>query len=293
MEYTLKNEFYEATGSTLGSELTSLKNKYGRELLWHNPETSGWQRHAPLLFPFCGRLKDSEFIYRGKAYPMTIHGFASTTEFTVKAVSEREIVLVMKSDEITREIFPFDFLFTAVYSLEGDRVNLKVTVENTGSEILPYVFGWHPGFNLPTEDGQDINDYAVKLDGRSEVKRILFKSDLSIPSTEVSYPLQNGEYRLSEKEIYEVDTMVFRNVGTKVKLYAEGHPFLLDMSWSDNLDVLCIWKMPKSDAKYICLEPWTHHTARGERSNDIDVRPMIRLESGKSESYEYTLKFSF
>ena len=293
MEYTLKNEFYEATVSTLGAELTSLKNKDGRELLWHNPETSGWQRHAPLLFPFCGRLKDSEFIYRGKAYPMTIHGFASTTEFTVKAVSEREIVLVMKSDEITREIFPFDFLFTAVYSLEGDRVNLKVTVENTGSEILPYVFGWHPGFNLPTEDGQDINDYAVKLDGRSEVKRILFKSDLSIPSTEVSYPLQNGEYRLSEKEIYEVDTMVFRNVGTKVKLYAEGHPFLLDMSWSDNLDVLCIWKMPKSDAKYICLEPWTHHTARGERSNDIEVRPMIRLESGKSESYEYTLKFSF
>ena len=293
MEYTLKNEFYEATVSTLGAELTSLKNKDGRELLWHNPETSGWQRHAPLLFPFCGRLKDSEFIYRGKAYPMTIHGFASTTEFTVKAVSEREIVLVMKSDEITREIFPFDFLFTAVYSLEGDRVNLKVTVENTGSEILPYVFGWHPGFNLPTENGQDINDYAVKLDGRSEVKRILFKSDLSIPSTEVSYPLQNGEYRLSEKEIYEVDTMVFRNVGTKVKLYAEGHPFLLDMSWSDNLDVLCIWKMPKSDAKYICLEPWTHHTARGERSNDIEVRPMIRLESGKSESYEYTLKFSF
>ena len=293
MNYTLKNEFYEATLSTLGAELTSLKNKDGRELLWQNPEASGWQSHAPLLFPFCGRLKDSEFIYKGKAYPMTIHGFASSTEFTAKKVSEKEIVLVMKSDEKTREKFPFDFLFTAVYTLDGNRVNLKVTVENTGTEILPYVFGWHPGFNLPTDNGQDINDYRVKFKDKSEVKRVLFTGDLSVPSTVVDYPLSDGEYRLSEEEIYKVDTMVFKEVGTGVKLYAEGHPFSLDMTWTDNLPVLCIWKMPKSEAKYICLEPWTHHTARGERSNDIESRPMIRLESGKSESYEYTLKFSF
>lgn len=293
MNYTLKNQFYEATVSTLGAELISLKNKDGKELLWHNPETVGWQRHAPLLFPFCGRLKDSEFIYRGKAYPMTIHGFASTTEFIPEKVSETEISLVMKSNGETKAVFPFDFIFTATYTLDGDRVNLKVKIENSGEEILPYVFGWHPGFNLPTEDGQDINDYAVKFDGRNEVKRVLFQSDLSIPSTVVDYPLTNGEYKLSEEEIYKVDTMVFKEVGSKVKLYAEGHPFALDMTWSDNLDVLCIWKMPKSEAKYICLEPWTHHTARGERSNDIEVRPMIRLESGKSETYSYSLKFRF
>ena len=293
MNFILKNDFYEATVSSLGAELVSLKNKNGAELLWQNPETVGWQRHAPLLFPFCGRLKDSEFIYRGKAYPMTIHGFASTTEFTAEKISETEITLVMKSDEKTREIFPFDFLFSATYSLDGERINLSVKIENTGRDILPYVFGWHPGFNLPTDNGQDINDYAVKFRDKNEVKRILFKSDLSIPSTEVDYPLSNGEYKLCEEEIYKVDTMVFREVGTAVTLYAEGHPFALDMSWSDNLDVLCIWKMPKSEAKYICLEPWTHHTARGERSNDIDVRPMIRLESGKSETYEYSLKFRF
>ena len=293
MNYTLKNDFYEATVSSLGAELVSLKNENGTELLWHNPEASGWQRHAPLLFPFCGRLKDSEFIYRGKAYPMTIHGFASTTEFIPEKVSETEISFVMKSNDETRAIYPFDFTFTATYTLDGDKVNLKVKIENVGEETLPYVFGWHPGFNLPIENGQDINDYAVKFKDKNEVKRVLFQSDLSIPSMVVDYPLTNGEYKLSEEEIYKVDTMVFKEVGTGVKLYADGHPFLLDMSWSDNLDVLCIWKMPKSEAKYICLEPWTHHTARGERSNDIDVRPMIRLESGKSETYSYSLKFSF
>ena len=293
MNYILKNEFYEATVSSLGAELISLKSKDGKELLWHNPEANGWQRHAPLLFPFCGRLKDSEFIYKGKAYPMAIHGFASTTEFALVNRSDSEITLSMSSNEETKAIFPFDFLFTATYTLDFDKINLSVTVKNTGKEVLPYVFGWHPGFNLPTENGQDINDYAVKFSGKSEVKRVLFQGDLSIPSTVVDYPLTNGEYKLSEEEIYKVDTMVFKEVGTKVKLYAEGHPFALDMSWTDNLDVLCIWKMPKSEAKYICLEPWTHHTARGERSNDIEVRPMIRLEGGKSENYEYSLKFSF
>ena len=293
MNYTLKNEFYEATVSSLGAELVSLKNKDGRELLWHNPDTVGWQRHAPLLFPFCGRLKDSEFIYNGKAYPMTIHGFASTTEFNLIKSSDTEVILSMRSTEQTREIFPFDFLFTAAYTLDGDKLDLKVTIENTGKDTLPYVFGWHPGFNLPTEDGQDINDYRVKFKDKSEVKRVLFTGDLSIPSTVVDYPLSDGEYRLSEEEIYKVDTMVFKEVGTGVKLYAEGHPFSLDMSWTDNLPVLCIWKMPKSEAKYICLEPWTHPTARGERSNDIGVRPMIRLDGGASESYSYSLKFSF
>ena len=58
MNYTLKNELYEMTVSTLGAEMVSLKSKSGRELLWQNTLGEGWSNHAPLLFPFCGRLKD-------------------------------------------------------------------------------------------------------------------------------------------------------------------------------------------------------------------------------------------
>ena len=294
MEFIIKNAFYEATVSTYGAELISLKNADGRELLWQNNLGEGWNNHAPLLFPFCGRLKDKEFIKDGKAYPMKIHGFANVSEFDVSEKSDESVTLTLSANEETRAIFPYGFKLSAVYTLSGDKLTLKVTVENTGDEILPFVFGWHPGFNLPTEDGQDINDYAVKfMSERSELSRAVFTSDLTVPGRFEPYPIENSEYKLCEDEIYARDTMVFRDTGSDVKLYAKGHPFELNMSWSDNLPVLCIWKMPKNDAKYICIEPWTHSTARGERSNDIDVRPMIRLGCGESEDFKYSLQFKF
>lgn len=293
MEFIIKNAFYEATVSSTGAELISLKNADGRELLWQNTLGEGWNNHAPILFPFCGRLKDKEFIKNGKAYPMKIHGFANVSEFAVSEKSEGRIALTLTSSKETRAIYPYDFSLSAIYELTGDTLTFTAKVENTGSEVLPFVFGWHPGFFLPTEDGQDINDYAVKFSERNELSRAVFTSDLTVPGRFEPYPIENSEYKLCEDEIYARDTMVFRDTGSEATLYAKGHPFALNMTWSENLPVLCIWKMPRNDAKYICLEPWTHSTARGERSNDIDVRPMIRLGSGESESFKYTLQFKF
>ena len=293
MIYTLKNEFYELSVDTLGAEMVSLKNADGKELLWQNNLGTGWANHAPLLFPFCGRLKDGEYLYKGQAFPMKIHGFAMRSEFSLFEMDEKKLVFLLSSNEETREIYPFDFKFYAVYSLSGDKITLKVRVENTGSEPLPYMFGWHPGFMLPSDEGQDIEDYAVKFDNKNEVTRVHFTSDLMVPGRLLPFETPNSEYKLNEEDIYSHDTVVLRDVGTSVTLKADGHPFELKMSWTDNLPVLCIWKMPRNEAKYICLEPWSHTTARGEGCNDIEVRPMNRLGAGASHEYEYTLKFSF
>jgi len=292
MIYTLKNDFYTLSVDTLGAELISIKSALGRELLWQNTSGSGWSSHAPLLFPFCGRLKDEQFLYKGQAYPMKIHGFASRVGFSLVENTDSRLVFLLESDEETKKIYPFDFRFFATYTLDKDKIILSVRIENTGDKVMPYVFGWHPGFMLPTEDGQDINDYSVKFDNKSEITRVLFTKDLTVPGTLVSYPTPKSEYKLCEEEIYKHDTMVFRDAGYGVRLTADGHPYELKMTWSDNLPVLCIWKMPRNEAKYICIEPWTHTTARGEGCNDIEVRPMNRLECGGCDTYEYTLKFT-
>ena len=87
--------------------------------------------------------------------------------------------------------------------------------------------------------------------------------------------------------------MIFKDTGGKVTLSAKGRPFSLDMTWTDNLPVLCLWKSEFNDAKFICIEPWTHDTVRGERSNHWEEREAYRLNPGESEKFEYTLKFSF
>lgn len=292
MNYTLKNSFYEITVSSLGAELISIKSASGRELLWQNNLGEGWANHAPLLFPFCGRQKDEEYFYKGKSFPMKIHGFAMRQEFELYEKDGEKLVLLLRSDEKTREIYPFDFSFFAEYALSGDKITLSVRIENTGNEVMPYMFGWHPGFALPTEAGQDIGDYTVKFDGKEEVTRVHFTRDLSVPARLLPFATPNSEYKLDEEDIYSHDTVVLRDTGSSVRLKADGYPYELSMSWSETLPVLCIWKMPRNDAKFVCIEPWTHTTARGEGCNDIEVRPMNRLECGKADTYEYTLKFT-
>ncbi len=291
MNYVLKNEFYEITLSEVGAEMISIKNADGKELLWQCREDSIWKDHAPLLFPFCGRLKDKIYYYKGKSYPMTIHGFVSSCEFELCEKSDTHIVLVLKSNESTREIYPFDFALLAAYTLSEDRITFKATVENTGDEELIYSFGWHPGFNLPCEDGQDITDYSVKFKDKKELIRVKSYADYTIPSELIPYAVENSEYRFCESELY--DTVVLREAGHEVRLTADGYPFALDMSWSENLPLLCIWKSNSHEEKFVCIEPWSHGAARGERSNELEARPMYRLKRGEKEAFEYMLKFKF
>ena len=70
MDYQLKNNFLTVTLSDKGAEIQSVKDvNSGREYMWQaDPEI--WGRHAPILFPVVGRLKDDQYTYDGKTYHM-------------------------------------------------------------------------------------------------------------------------------------------------------------------------------------------------------------------------------
>ena len=293
MNYVLKNEYYTMTVSTLGAEMISLKNKSDKELLWQNPDGKYWGDHAPILFPLCGAIKDKKAFYKGVAYDINMHGFALTSEFELIEKNDSDLTLSLKSSEETKKAYPFDFTLTVRYSLEGEKVVFSATVKNDGEDILPFSFGWHPGFNLPCDSKTDIEDYAVKFDNKEEVTWVHFYFDFDTPNEYLPYKTPGSKYQFCEEEIYKYDTMIFKDMGNRITLAAEGRPFSLDMTWTDNLPVLCIWKSEYNDAKFICIEPWTHDTLRGEMSNHWEERDAHRLNPGENERFEYTLKFSF
>ncbi len=293
MNHIIKNEYYTLTFSTRGAELISIKSADGKELLWQNTTGKGWSDHAPILFPLCGNIKGKKAIYKGKEYAMKQHGFALTSEFELCERSDEKIVFALRSSEATKAQYPFDFVLTVTYSLDGDKITFNATVENTGSDTLPYSFGWHPGFNLPTDAGQDIEDYAIKLDDKKEVTWVHFHDDFDTPNDYIPYPLKNSEYKLCEEEIYKNDTMIFLDAGNRAILKADGHPFELTVTWTENIPVLCLWKSETHETKFICIEPWTHDTIRGELSNHWEHREAHRLAAGEKEAFEYTLRFKF
>ena len=79
----IENGKFIAEINTLGAQLNRIYSKEtDTEYLWNGDETY-WKKHAPVLFPFVGRLSDGKYKYNGNVYEMTLHGFCQQAEFAV------------------------------------------------------------------------------------------------------------------------------------------------------------------------------------------------------------------
>src|SRR5450432_1426453 len=147
MSHTLHTDRISATVSAAGAELCSLKNAQGIELLWQ--AGSAWPRHAPILFPIVGRLKNDELRHRGKLYPMAQHGFARDRKFDWSERAPRSCTLVLTDDAETRLHFPFAFRLAVTYAVVDANLEVEFEITNTGDGMLPASIGAHPAFNWP------------------------------------------------------------------------------------------------------------------------------------------------
>ena len=286
MIYTLKNDHLEVKVNSLGAELTSVVSSSGFEYIWQGEE---WKKHSPVLFPICGALLDGKYIFKGREYSLGKHGFAKAEEFALKEADDTSLTLVLESNEETLSIFPFDFTLSAHFEIDGNRLSATFTVENSGKQIMPYMFGWHPAFTLGGTS--PINTFYVDFDKTSDLSRHTLQNGPFINPFYTSYPLKDGKYYLNEEEIYANDTMIFKDAPKTIKLAGGAQDRALTLEYSDNLPYLCIWKFPASSARYVCLEPWSDIPSDGETPENFLSRPMSRLSPSEAADYEYTLTF--
>ena len=145
MQATIHNEFLTLTVDTHGAEAVSLKNAAGQEMLWQ-ADPAVWKRHAPILFPWTGKLTGGAFTHKGKTYPGGQHGFARDVEHTLLCAEGDTIRMELRSDEKSKaERFPFDFVLTSTFRLEGRAVH-------------------HPAFRIPFDDKHTTTDYEFRFD---------------------------------------------------------------------------------------------------------------------------------
>ena len=287
MIYEIKSDLLTVQINDAGAELFSVKGKDGHEYIWQGDERY-WKDRAPLLFPTCGRLLENKFVYGGKEYAMKSHGFAKKCVFEVVSKEDSKITFKLSQNELTLNEYPFNFELYAEYEVSGDKLDARFTVKNTDEKILPYMFGWHPGFAL---DGNgEIERFTLDFDGKTNLIWHPLQNGPFVNPNGKDYAI-NGKYALCEKEIYENDTMIFVGTGDKTKLTSPDTKYAVEFEWSENLPYFCIWKDGCSEARFICLEPWSGVPADGIVPENFETRKMSRLESGKSESYTYSVKF--
>ncbi len=291
MIHNIKSDSLTVRINDYGAELISARGADGHEYIWMgNP--SFWDGHAPVLFPVCGQILDGYYMLDGKKYEMSGHGFAMRSSFKVLSKGEDHIILTLESNEETKKQYPFDFLLTASFSVSGDKLTACFTVENKDKKEMPFIFGWHPGFNLESNGGSAVGDFTLKFDGVEKVTWYPLQHGPFCRPYGEEYALSNSEYPLCEEEIYKNDTMIFVGTRERTILSSPKEEHKVEMSWSDNLPYFCIWKDDKSAARFICLEPWSGTPGDGETEENFRERKMNRLKPGKSEKFEYNVKFN-
>ncbi len=158
------NDYLEATFRTTGAELVSLKrNSDDREFIWQ-ADPDHWGRHAPILFPFVGKLKNDSYQYQGQTYKMNQHGFARDMEFNLIDQEKEFIRFSFTSIDQTLKVYPFRFELIISYRLEENSLIVACEVKNLESPDLYFSIGAHPAFNCPLVQGEVRSDYWLEFE---------------------------------------------------------------------------------------------------------------------------------
>ena len=271
-----------------GAELCSIKNREGTEYLWQ-AEESIWARHAPVLFPFVGKLKNNRFSHHNRAFIMPQHGFARDMNFVLMAQNKTSCTFELQSNAETLALFPFNFCFRISYQLLDNKLNIAYQVINRGSDLLYYSIGGHPGFNCPILKGERFEDYYLEFDTNAYTLRILEEGLRTDKTREII--LTDGKLPLSTS-LFENDALIFENGQINnlklasqksqhsITMYCEGWPFF------------GVWSK-KGCRSFICLEPWDG-IADSQSCNGklTEKEGIISLKPQQDRFHAYSLAFT-
>ncbi|MCP3460008.1 aldose 1-epimerase family protein [Bradyrhizobium sp. CCGUVB23] len=287
--HTIRSGALTATIKAQGAELCSLKHETGVEFIWQaGPE---WPRHAPLLFPIVGRLKNDELHHGGKTYRLTQHGFARDRRFTWLERSASRCVLELTDDAATRALYPFAFRLTATCTLDEAGLDLAFTITNTGEDTLPASLGGHPAFNWPLAPDMSKESYALTFaqDEPYPIRRL--EGGLLRDATEPS-PVRDKVLGLSES-LFAADAVIFDRPNSTSVRYAAGQgasrASWVEMSWSGFRE-LGVWSKP-TGAPFLCIEPWRGTASPVDFDGAFDEKPgVMHIAPGAEETLSFRIR---
>ena len=237
-----------------GAELRSY-NAEGKELMWC-ADPKYWGKSSPFLFPMIGNLRNGKTLIGGKEYSITKHGFARDNEFSAEKITENSAAFTFKSNESTKQSFPFDFTVKLIYTITESYLEIGYEVTNESSEPMPYCIGGHPAFACPDENEQfsdyklvfecdeTVNSPVMNLETRmwgdnNRIKRLENSSEFSL------------DYSLFDNDCVYFDTIKSKSCSLVSKNSGKG----VKVSWT-GFETLGVWTPDHKNAPFICIEPW-------------------------------------
>ena len=262
-----------------GAELTSIKLN-GTEKL-HQGQ-SHWKRHAPILFPIVGQLKNGKTIINNNEYEMSQHGFARDMEFEEIEANK----FLLKSSEETLAKFPFKFELYVQYKINGNELTTTYTVINKDKQTMFFGLGGHPAFICEYSTG----DYQIKFNQKEDSIEFMQLENGLISNEKAPNILKHNVIDLLP-DTFEKDAIIMKNLkSNKVTLFnKKENKKILEFDFT-GFPYLAFWS--KKGAPFVCIEPWYNTTDKIDSNSKFeDKENILKLEPEQEFICSYKIKF--
>ena len=288
MLHTIGNECMSVTVHEQGAQLWSILSQDGTQYLWQG-DKAYWADRALTIFPYVARLWQGRYGMDGQIYEMPIHGFAPGSLFLLSEKTDTRMVFELADSEETRAQYPRRFALRMIYALEGGTLSVTHEVENRDEREMIFGLGGHPGFNVPLEAGKVFSDYRLRFGAPCDPVRVGFSADCFVNGQDKPFALKENCLPLSH-DLFDDDAIVLRDMAREVTLEPIGGGRSVTVSYPD-MPYLGIWHWPRTDAPYVCIEPWSSLPAKaGETTVFEKQEDLIHLPEGKTYRNTWTVR---
>ena len=255
MLHKIQNAFLSVTVSEKGAELQSILGADGTEYLWQG-DPAYWSDRALNIFPYVARLTDDSYYMDGRLYHMAIHGIAPYRCFEIVSNEGARLVLALISDKETNAAYPRDFVLRVMYTLQERTLQITYEVENRDDRTMYFGLGGHPGLSVPLAKGKAFEDYRLRFGQSCRPERVGTTPDCYLNGRYAPFSLEGDRILRLCHELFDDDAIILKGMAREVTLETDGDPHAVTVGFPQ-MDYLGLWHQPKTDAPYICIEPWS------------------------------------
>jgi galactose mutarotase-like enzyme len=266
----LKSDELTAEVDPQGAQLSVLRDRAGRDLLWGG-DPSVWSGRAPLLFPIVGALAGGSYRLGSRVYHLPRHGFARNRRFEIVESTPACALLRLRADAASLEVYPFRFELEIHVTLDGPTLTLMSWVRNLSDEDMPASFGYHPALRWPLPFGESRSAHFIEFanDEPAPIRR-LNADGLVTPAL---HPTPIAQRRLALVDaLFQDDAVIFDQVRSRSLTYGAHEGPRIRVSFPDS-PYLGIWTKPQ--AEFICIEPWNGIADPVGFSADFRTKPGV------------------
>ena len=118
-----------------------------------------------------------------------------------------------------------------------------------------------------------------------------FTADCFVTHEDTPFALEEGTVLKLRHDLFDDDAIVLRNMAREVTLECGGGPSITVRF--PGMQYLGLWHWPKTDAPYVCIEPWCSLPADAGKITVFEEQSdLIALEPGKTYTNDWTITIS-